>query len=69
VVAGLEGYSPLESILSVIEGVAGQEGYCSEGCGLERVGNKGREECGTECEAKSKLHGTANLFRCIFQVS
>jgi len=30
-VAGLEGCSPLESILSVMEGVTGQEGYYSEG--------------------------------------
>jgi hypothetical protein len=64
-VAGLEGYSRLESILSVMEGVAGQEGYCSECCGLERVRNKGREDYGMECEAKSKPHGTANLFRHI----
>jgi len=64
-VAGLEGYSPLESILSVMEGVAGQEGYCSESCGLERVGNKGGEDCGMECEAESKPHDTANLFRSI----
>jgi hypothetical protein len=64
-VAQLEGYSPLESILSVMEGVTGQEVYCSEGCGLERVHNKGREDCGMECEAESKPHGTANLFRHI----
>ena len=29
-VAGLEGYFPLESIHRLMEGVAGQEGYCSE---------------------------------------
>ena len=29
-VAGLEGYFPLESIPRLMEGVAGQEGYCSE---------------------------------------
>jgi hypothetical protein len=34
-------------------------------CGLERVGNKGGEDCGLECEAESKPHGTANLFRRI----
>ena len=28
--AGLEGYFPLESILRLMEGVAGQEGYYSE---------------------------------------
>jgi hypothetical protein len=45
-----------------MEGVAGQEGYCSEGCGLERIGNKGGEDCGMECEAESKPRGTANMF-------
>jgi hypothetical protein len=29
-VAGLEGYFPLESIQRLMEGVAGQKGYCSE---------------------------------------
>jgi hypothetical protein len=46
-----------------MEGVTGQEGYYSEGWGLERVGNKEREDCGMECEAESKPHDTANLFR------
>jgi len=31
----------------------------------KQVGNKGREDCGMECEAESKPHGTANVFRCI----
>jgi hypothetical protein len=30
-----------------------------------QIGNKGREDCGMECEAESKPHGTANLFRRI----
>jgi len=34
-------------------------------CSMERVGNKGREDCGMECEAQSKPRGTANLFRRI----
>ena len=33
--------------------------------GLERVGNKSGEDCGAECEAKSKPRGTASLFRRI----
>ena len=45
--------------------VARQEGYCSEGSLMERVGNKGGEGCGMECEAESKTRGTANLFRRI----
>ena len=40
-------------------------GLTSEGCGLERVGNKGGEGRGLEGEAESKPHGTANLFRHI----
>ena len=28
-------------------------------------GNKVGEDCGVECVAESKPHGTANLFRCI----
>ena len=40
-------------------------GLITEGCGLEMVGNKGRVDCGMECEAESKPHGTANLFRHI----
>ena len=31
----------------------------------KQVGNKGGEDCGMECEAESKPHGTANLFRRI----
>jgi hypothetical protein len=55
-VAESEGCSPLGSVLRELEGVTGQEGYCfedltSEGCGLERVGNKGGVDCGIECEA------------------
>ena len=38
-------------------------GPTSEGCGVERVGNKGGEGCGLEGEAESKPHGTANLIR------
>ena len=64
-VAGFKNYSLLESILSVMEGVEGQEGYCSEGCGLEKVDNKCGEDCGMECEAESKPHGNANLFSLI----
>ena len=42
-------FFPLESVLRLMEGVAGQEGYCyedltAEGCGLERVGNNGGED-------------------------
>jgi hypothetical protein len=34
-------------------------GLTSEGCGLERVGNKGGEGCGMTCEAaKSKVQAT-----------
>jgi hypothetical protein len=40
-------------------------GLTAEGCGLERVGNQGGEDCGMECEAESKPSGTANLFRHI----
>ena len=40
-VAGLEGYFPLQSILRLMEGVAGQEGYCSEDLLLRVVGWKG----------------------------
>jgi hypothetical protein len=40
-VAGLESYSPLESILRVTEGVAGEGGYCSEDLILRVVGWKG----------------------------
>jgi hypothetical protein len=40
-------------------------GLTAEGCGMERVGNKGREGCGMECEAESKPRGTANVFRRI----
>ena len=29
------------------------------------VGNKGRVDCGMECEAESKPHGTVSLFRDI----
>ena len=32
---------------------------------LERVGNKGGEDCGMECAAEPKLSATANLFRRI----
>jgi hypothetical protein len=39
--AGLEGYFPLESILRLTEGVAGQEGYCSDDLLLSVVGWKG----------------------------
>ena len=38
--AGLEGYSPLETILRLMEGVAGQEGYCYEDLELRVVGWK-----------------------------
>jgi hypothetical protein len=48
-----------------MEEVAGQKVYYSEGCGLERVGNKGGEDCGIEFEAESKPHDTVNLFRRI----
>ena len=41
------------------------QGLTGEGCRLERVGNKGGEGCGMECEAESKARGTANLFRRI----
>jgi len=40
-VAGLEGYFSLESILRLMEGVAGQEGYCSEDLLITVVGWKG----------------------------
>jgi hypothetical protein len=40
-------------------------GLMSEGCGMERVSNKGGEGCGETYEAESKPHGTANLFRRI----
>jgi hypothetical protein len=40
-VAGLEGSFPLDSIWRLIEGVAGQEGYCSEDLLLRDVGCKG----------------------------
>jgi hypothetical protein len=39
-VAKSVGSSPLQSILRVIEGVAGQEGYCSEDLLLRGVGWK-----------------------------
>ena len=39
-VVGLEGSFPLESVLRVMEGVAGQEGYCSEDLLLRAVGWK-----------------------------
>jgi hypothetical protein len=31
---------------------------------MKGAGNEGREGCGLECEAKSKTHGSAMLFRC-----
>jgi hypothetical protein len=37
----LEGCFPLESILRLMEGVAGQEGYCTEDLLLRVVGWKG----------------------------
>jgi len=40
-VAGSEGCSPLEPILREMEGVAGQEVYCSEDLILRVVGQKG----------------------------
>ena len=40
-------------------------GLTAEGCGLERVGNKGGDDCGMECEAEAKPRGTAILFRRI----
>jgi len=40
-------------------------GLTAEGCVLERVGNKGGEDCGMECAAEPKLSATANLFRRI----
>jgi hypothetical protein len=67
-VAGHECYSPQELILRVMEGVAGQEGDCSEDWLLSVVGRKGREDCGLECEASSKPHGTANVFGVSLQV-
>ena len=39
-VAGFEGYFPLKSILRLMDGVARQEGYCSEDL-LRDVGWKG----------------------------
>ena len=39
--AGLEGCFSLEPILRLMEGVAGQEGYCSEDLLLMVVGWKG----------------------------
>jgi hypothetical protein len=39
-VAGLEGCFPLEVTLRLMEGVAGQEGYCSEDLLLRVVGWK-----------------------------
>ena len=39
--ARLEGCFPPESILTLMEGVAGQEGYCSEDLILRVVGWKG----------------------------
>jgi hypothetical protein len=56
---------PLESIVRLMEGMAGQDVYCSEGCELERVGKKGGEGCGMECEAEFKPRGTADQFRLI----
>jgi hypothetical protein len=41
-VVGLESHFPLESTLRLVEGVAGQEGYCSEDLLLRVVGWKGR---------------------------
>jgi len=40
-VASLEGCSPQKSILRVVKGVAGQEGYCSQDLFLRVVGWKG----------------------------
>ena len=40
-------------------------GLISEGCGLERVGNKDGEGHGLEGDAESKPHGTDNRLRCI----
>jgi hypothetical protein len=40
-VAGLEGYFPLESFPRLMEGVAGQEVYCSKDLLLRVVGWKG----------------------------
>jgi len=34
-------------------------------CCMERVGNKGGDDCGMECQAESKTCGTATLFRHI----
>ena len=31
----------------------------------KQIGNKGGEDCVMECEAESKPHGTANLFKRI----
>jgi len=54
-VAGLEGCFPPESIWRLMEGVAGQEGYCSEDLLLSVVGWKGyltRAEKTVGCNAK-----------------
>jgi len=40
-VAGLEGYFPQEATLRLMEGAAGQDGYCSEDLLLRVVGWKG----------------------------
>jgi hypothetical protein len=59
--AGHEGCTFQELI---VVGVAGL-GYSSEDSGSKGGGNEGKEGCGLECEAKSKTHETATLFRCI----
>jgi hypothetical protein len=43
-------------------------GVITEGKGTKEVVRNDRSGCGSDCEAESEQHGTANLFRCTLSV-